>query len=465
MLLLELYNTRYEQSLQSGAVDSADQLNEYIPRRKDANYAEFAPGTQVTHSLLGPRVGTVVDVLAIPREDRRESGIPVQVGDRIYWMAPQGLTPIKGIAEGTKLVTDGSIINVYYNGTHIGNIFTSTTKDTPYKAYSKHWDMSRLFKSKKAATDWLAQTHQTAIKEEAQEQGMAEGSEELVGFHLDTELAYQAVMRKFSNVVSQDPESGTMYVPASVWTQVEQVAFDADGRGAEREEGVMEAAKKGLYYYVNRRKAAGTSRDKNDPRAPSAQDWQNAAKTAKKENVELDEKWSQKYKSSIDCSHPKGFSQRAHCAGKNEDQDMVEGETKYDAAWDEKVQRLGQMAKQGERKTVWDPVRRVYTTRPVNAAKTAKPTQENIFSLTEKNSITQTAQSVNEDSNTSSAAAEQAILNRIMTAHIDLLRQFGPEKVMQAAEEVAYNVGDLAEIGTSDVSAYVRQVRQILGAE
>ena len=30
----------------------------------------------------------------------------------------------------------------------------------------------------------------------------------------------------------------------------------------------------------------------------------------------LDEKWSQKYKRSIDCSHPKGFSQKAHCAGK-----------------------------------------------------------------------------------------------------------------------------------------------------
>jgi hypothetical protein len=43
--------------------------------------------------------------------------------------------------------------------------------------------------------------------------------------------------------------------------------------------------------------------------------------------------------------------------------------------------------------------------------------------------------------------------------------QFGPEKVMQAAEEVAYNAGDVDEIGTSDVSAYVRQVRQILGAE
>ena len=37
---------------------------------------------------------------------------------------------------------------------------------------------------------------------------------------------------------------------------------------------------------------------------------------------QLDEGWSQKYKKSINCSHPKGFSQKAHCAGKkkhNED--------------------------------------------------------------------------------------------------------------------------------------------------
>lgn len=30
----------------------------------------------------------------------------------------------------------------------------------------------------------------------------------------------------------------------------------------------------------------------------------------------IEEKWSQKYKRSIDCSHPRGFSQRAHCAGR-----------------------------------------------------------------------------------------------------------------------------------------------------
>jgi hypothetical protein len=59
---------------------------------------------------------------------------------------------------------------------------------------------------------------------------------------------------------------------------------------------------------------------------------------------------------------------------------------------------------------------------------------------------------------------ESAIIRRIMVAHIDWLQKFGPEKVMQAAEEVAYNVGDVDEIGTSDVSAYVHEVGQILGA-
>ena len=46
---------------------------------------------------------------------------------------------------------------------------------------------------------------------------------------------------------------------------------------------LTESAKKGLYYYVNKRKKAGTSRSKNNPKAPSEQDWKNAAKTAKNE--------------------------------------------------------------------------------------------------------------------------------------------------------------------------------------
>jgi len=40
----------------------------------------------------------------------------------------------------------------------------------------------------------------------------------------------------------------------------------------------------------------------------------------------LAEKWSQKYKSSINCSHPRGFSQKAHCAGKKKHNESVEME-------------------------------------------------------------------------------------------------------------------------------------------
>lgn len=41
-------------------------------------------------------------------------------------------------------------------------------------------------------------------------------------------------------------------------------------------------------------------------------------------NEILNEKWSQKYKRSIDCSHPKGFSQKAHCAGRKKHEESRE---------------------------------------------------------------------------------------------------------------------------------------------
>jgi hypothetical protein len=72
------------------------------------------------------------------------------------------------------------------------------------------------------------------------------------------------------------------------------------------------------------------------------------------------------------------------------------------------------------------------------------------------------AESINEVKDTE--AVEQAILKRIMVSHKDLLMTYGPEKIMSAASDVAYNVGDIGEVGSSDVSGWVRQVQQILGA-
>ena len=44
-------------------------------------------------------------------------------------------------------------------------------------------------------------------------------------------------------------------------------------------------------------------------------------KDLKEDDDLLDEKWSEKYKKSIDCNNPKGFSQKAHCKGRLKEED------------------------------------------------------------------------------------------------------------------------------------------------
>lgn len=38
----------------------------------------------------------------------------------------------------------------------------------------------------------------------------------------------------------------------------------------------------------------------------------------------ISEKWSAKYKRSINCNNPRGFSQKAHCAGRKKNEDIEE---------------------------------------------------------------------------------------------------------------------------------------------
>jgi hypothetical protein len=56
-----------------------------------------------------------------------------------------------------------------------------------------------------------------------------------------------------------------------------------------------------------------------------------------------------------------------------------------------------------------------------------------------------------------------AIIRRILLQRTDLLSKYGPEKVGAAVDDVADFVGDEDEIGSSDVSGWVRQVEQMLG--
>jgi hypothetical protein len=55
-------------------------------------------------------------------------------------------------------------------------------------------------------------------------------------------------------------------------------------------------------------------------------------------------------------------------------------------------------------------------------------------------------------------AVQSAIINRIMRAHTDILGKYGPDKVLQAVENQADWVGEVDEIGSSDISIWVREV-------
>lgn len=54
----------------------------------------------------------------------------------------------------------------------------------------------------------------------------------MIRFALDTDRAYQAVMDRFSDVIEWD-KNGNMMVPQRIWPKVGEVAFAADGIGAE----------------------------------------------------------------------------------------------------------------------------------------------------------------------------------------------------------------------------------------
>jgi hypothetical protein len=74
------------------------------------------------------------------------------------------------------------------------------------------------------------------------EQGVAEGGysgiddTDTVGFSVNSERAYNAVMARFGDQIDHDETSGILYVPARLWPKVEMVAFDADGEGAQRDD-------------------------------------------------------------------------------------------------------------------------------------------------------------------------------------------------------------------------------------
>lgn len=106
-------------------------------------------------------------------------------------------------------------------------------------------------------------------------------------FNTSAEYRLWHMKQKEKQGVAESATLAAAVIGAAALARATQKIKDWKAKKA-AEKTVKEEAKKGLYYYVNKRKKAGTSRDKDDPKAPSAQDWKNAAKTAKEE-VDLSE--------------------------------------------------------------------------------------------------------------------------------------------------------------------------------
>ncbi len=59
-------------------------------------------------------------------------------------------------------------------------------------------------------------------------------------------------------------------------------------------------------------------------------------------------------------------------------------------------------------------------------------------------------------------AVYDAIAARVCNMHTELIKEFGLVSVINAIDEVSSHVGDVYEIGTSDVSCWVQRVTNVL---
>jgi len=84
------------------------------------------------------------------------------------------------------------------------------------------------------------------------------------------------------------------------------------------------------------------------------------------------------------------------------------------------------------------------------------------FDLEEEESLTSNnPQGVPESAEDNPVAG--AITRRILSQRLDLLKKYGPVAVTQAIDDIADFVGDTDEIGSSDVSGWIKQIEQTLG--
>jgi hypothetical protein len=82
-----------------------------------------------------------------------------------------------------------------------------------------------------------------------------------------------------------------------------------------------EIQENGLWANIHAKRARIKAGSGEKMRKPGSKGAPTAAQIA---SAKTNEDWSQKYKKSINCAHPKGFSQKAHCASKKQHNESIE---------------------------------------------------------------------------------------------------------------------------------------------
>jgi hypothetical protein len=122
----------------------------------------------------------------------------------------------QGVAEGwgygdgyDKGFSDG------YDGQRKNNPFPPGSKE--HKEYDEGWFVGRLDYNK--------------MNRDSDEQGVAEGSDDTVGFEVDSENAYNKVLEKFGTVI--DWHGDAMVAPRKYWGAIQELAHSAGGEATE----------------------------------------------------------------------------------------------------------------------------------------------------------------------------------------------------------------------------------------
>lgn len=278
----------------------------------------------------------------------------------------------QGVAEGISIIDQDSDLDQQVFTLNVdGNKVSFTYWD--YETNFQHPDIKDIYQqakeqlSKKLSPEQIKDVARTVFK--SFEQGVAEGSEQMVGFHLDSERAYEAVMAKFGHVIDHDEDSGTMYVPERLWPTVEATAYDADGIGAQRDDelenpehyGVDEAQYDSGDYY-NARSGAEYGRDLNPtgnggPGAGTKRD-----DIFKGQSNQLPADPFGRTSGAV----PRTGTGRIHSTALPDEMDEGEKVGNMDAdRFDAAMARLKQLAGAGPMRTVYDPEKRVYKNVPV----------------------------------------------------------------------------------------------------